>query len=319
MVALLNEPAYQALLVLWLATAVDALWQWPLSSHPLTLMRYLATQMGNKVLPAGHFDKTQHYISGTLAFVVLLSPLIICLAILVYMAEYPVFFEAVIMVTALDYGYQRQQYNKVLAIVGKNKKVLTRETLSTIVARECDLLTDIGIAKAAIESLWLKFLYLYCGVIFYYLVLGPIGAITYRLLLLVSWQWHYRNPAMIHFATPIRKIMTLLVVPPAILGALITLLITHPIKGIRAIQKSPARDKTSLLLALLGGVENVQLGGPAIYHNKKYRYPRVGGQRQVKYSDMLKCKRTITNAMLVVVAAASVYLLFVASYGHSIS
>lgn len=319
MTALLIQPGYQALLVLWLAATLDALWRWPLSSHPLTLMRYLVTQMGNKVLPERYFGKKQHYISGSLAIIVLLTPLIMCIAILVYMAQYPVFFEAVIMVTVLDYGYQRQQYNKILATVGKNKKVLTRETLSTIVARDCSLLTDIGIAKAAIESLWLKFLYLYCGVIFYFLLFGPIGAMTYRLLLLISWQWHYRNPAMIDFAAPIRKTMSLLVIPPAIIGALITLLITHPIKGIRAIRKSPARDKTSLLLALLGGVEDIQLGGPAIYHNKKYRYPRVGGHKQVKYSDMLKCKRTITNAMIVVVAIASVYLLLMATHFQTFS
>jgi len=312
MSALLTQPTYQALLVLWLATMVDAVWQWPLSSHPLTLMRYLANQMGNKVLPSGQFGKTQHYISGTLAIIVLLFPLITCLAIIVYMAEYPVFFEAVIMVTVLDYGYQRKQYNRILSMVGKNKKVLTRETLATIVARDCTLLTDIGIAKAAIESLWLKFLYLYCGVIFYFLLAGPIAALTYRLLLLVSWQWHYRNPAMKYFAKPIRKTMTLLVLPPAIWGSIATLLITHPIKGIRAVRTSAARDKTSLLLALLGGVEGIQLGGPAIYHNRKYRHPRVGGNKQVTYSDMLKCRRTITSAMLVVVAMASVYLLILA-------
>ena len=148
---------------------------------------------------------------------------------------------------------------------------------------------------------------------------GPIGALTYRLLLLTSWQWHYRNPKMVHFAKPVRKLVSLLVVPPALLGCVAVLLFTHPIKGIRAVKRSKARDKTSLLLALFGGIQNIQLGGPAIYHGRKYRYPRVGGAEQVKYSDMIRSKRTIVGAMAVVTAIASVCLLLIAVQTQTLS
>ena len=157
MTEVISDPQYQSLFVLWLAIAVDALWRWPQSTHPLTLMRYLVQQMGRKVVPSREYGRSQHYISGSLAALVLLAPLVVCVAILVYMAQYPVFFEAIILVALLDYGYQRQQYKKVLASVGRNKKSLAREMAQTITARQCDSLSDIGIAKAAIESLWLKF------------------------------------------------------------------------------------------------------------------------------------------------------------------
>jgi len=212
-------------------------------------------------------------------------------------------------VALLDFGYQRQQYKKVLASVGRNKKSLAREMVQTITARQCHSLTDIGIAKAAIESLWLKFLYLYCGVIFYFVVTGPIGALIYRLLLLTSWQWHYRTPNMVFFAQPVRKLISILVAPPAVIGGFITLLVSHPLKGFRAIKHSPVKDKTSLLLALMGGVLNVKLGGPAMYANKKYRYTRVGGVNDVKYSHMLAAKSTITYAMIATSAFASLAML----------
>ena len=307
--ALLTHSAYQSLLVLWLAVLVDALWRWPLSSHPLPLMRYLVKQMGARVLPGKEYPPKQHYISGSLAAMVLLCPLIVCLGMLVYMAEYPVFFEAVIMIAVLDFGHQRKQFGRVLTVVGKNKKVLTREILSTIVARDCARLSDVGVAKAAIESLWLKFLYVYCGVIFYFVLAGPVAALTYRLLLLTSWQWHYRHPAMKHFAKPIRALMQWLVLPPALCGALATLTVSNPLKGLKAAKQCPASDKTSRLLALFGAINKIQLGGPAIYHNKKYRYPRVGGSELVKYSDMIKAKRTILSAMWVVVSISSLLLL----------
>ncbi|BFT31302.1 cobalamin biosynthesis family protein [Alteromonas sp. D210916BOD_24] len=301
---------YQPLLVLWLAIAVDAIWRWPQRTHPLTFMRYLLRQMGRKVLPSAEYGPTQHYISGTLAALVLLSPLVVCLTLLVYMAEYPVFFEAVIMVVLLDFGFQRQQYNKVLNSIGRNKKSLSREMVAIMTARQCDTLTDVGIAKAAIEALWLKFLYLYCGVIVYFVIAGPIGALIYRLLLLTSWQWHYRAKGMYYFAMPVRKVVSILVIPPALLGSVITLIVSHPIKGIKAVKNSPVKDGTSLLLALLGGVLNIKLGGPAIYANKKYRYPRVGGRNEVKYSHMLVARSTIIYAMIVVAVVASLCLLF---------
>ena len=313
MTEVISDPHYQSLFVLWLAIAIDALWRWPQSTHPLTLMRYLVLQMGRKVVPSSNYGPSQHYISGTLAALVLLAPLIICVAILVYMAQYPVFFEAIILVALLDFGYQRQQYKKVLGSVGRNKKSLAREMVQTITARQCNSLTDIGIAKAAIESLWLKFLYLYCGVIFYFVVVGPIGALIYRLLLLTSWQWHYRTPTMTFFAKPVRNLVYLLNMPPAVIGGLAALLVSHPIKGFRAIKRSPVKDKTSLLLALMGGVLDVKLGGLAIYANKKIRYPRVGGANEVKYSHMLSAKSTVNNAMIAISAFASLVMLAIAA------
>lgn len=309
--SLISGIDFQPLLILWLAIAIDASWRWPQRSHPLTLMRYVVNQMGRKVLPSSSDAPSQHYISGALAAIVLLSPLVICIAILVSMAQYPVFFDAVIMVVLLDYGYQRQQYKKVLATVGRNKKSLARELVSSITARQCDTLSDIGIAKAAIESLWLKFLYLFCGVIFYYVVLGPIGALVYRLLLLTSWQWHYRNPKMELFAKPIKKVVSLLVIPPALLGTFIALISSRPISGIKAVKHCPAKDKTSLLLATLGGIHNIKLGGPAIYANKKVRFPRVGGEQDVKFSSMVYVKRTITSAMIGLTAIATLLLIVI--------
>jgi adenosylcobinamide-phosphate synthase len=310
--AFFNDTGYQSLLVLWLAIAVDAVWLWPHKSHPLTLMRYLILRMGQRVVPSAQYAPMQHYISGSLAAAVLLLPLIACLALLVHMAEYPIFFEAIIVIAMLDFRYQRQQFTRITANIGRGKKVLTREILSTIVARDCNILTDVGAAKAAIEALWLKFLYLYCGVIFYFIVAGPIGALTYRLLLLTAWQWHPQLPGFSLFTKPIRAIVNILILPPAFLGACSTLIITNPIAGIKAIKQSAARDKTSLLLALFGGIHGFQLGGPAIYSGKKVRHARVGGEREVRHSDMLRSKRTIYSAMMVVAAFASLCLFAIA-------
>ena len=114
------------------------------------------------------------------------------------------------------------------------------------------------------------------------------------------------------FAKPVRNLVYLLNMPPAVIGGLATLLVSHPIKGFRAIKRSPVKDKTSLLLALMGGVLDIKLGGPAIYANKKIRYTRVGGANEVKYSHMLTAKNTVTHAMIAVSAFASLAMLAMA-------
>lgn len=308
---LLSQPEFGALLVLWLAVLIDVSWQWPLRSHPLTLMRYLVKQMGKKVLPSADYGPSQHYISGALAGLVLLSPLVVCLGILIYMAEYPVFFEGILLVALLDFGYQRRQYKKVLSTVGKNKKVLTREWVAKLVARDCSTLTDVGVAKAAIESLWLKFIYIFCGVLLYFALFGPIAALIYRLVLLTSWEWHYRNPRMRYFSRPARGLASLFVWLPSLFASLVLLLVSNPLKVFQFAMKSPAKDRTSQLLAMFGGALNIQLGGPAIYHSVKYRYPRVGGSREVKYSDMVYSYQRISSAMAVAVALLSIVLIAV--------
>ena len=116
---------------------------------------------------------------------------------------------------------------------------------------------------------------------------------------------------MTFFAKPVRNLVYLLNMPPAVIGGLATPLVSHPIKGFRAIKRSPVKDKTSLLLALWA-VCDIKLGGPAIYANKKIRYTRVGGANEVKYSHMLTAKNTVTHAMIAVSAFASLAMLAMA-------
>ncbi|GEA12523.1 adenosylcobinamide-phosphate synthase [Alteromonas sp. KUL49] len=274
-------------------------------------MRYLVKQMGKKVLPSTDYGPSQHYISGALAGLVLLSPLVVCLGILIYMAEYPIFFEGILLVALLDFGYQRRQYKKVLSTVGKNKKVLTREWVAKLVARDCSTLTDVGVAKAAIESLWLKFVYLFCGVLLYFVLFGPIVALIYRLVLLTSWEWHYRDPKMRYFSRPARLLCSLFLWLPTLFAGLVLMLVSNPLNTIKSAIQSPAKDRTSRLLAMFGNALDIQLGGPAIYHSIKYRYPRVGGSKQVKFSDMVYSYQRISSAMAVAVALFSILLIAV--------
>lgn len=310
MEALYQSPVLQNLLLLLVVVITDSLWRWPQKYHPLTLFRLLADGMAKKVRPKTAENPSQHRISGALGAIVLIVPFTVLIGVLVSMAEYPLFFEAVILLSVMDFAQLRFHYNAVVKALSKEKKVLAREMVGYMVARDTDRLTDIGIAKAAMESLLLRFYYQFCGVVFWFLIGGPVAALLFRLLLLFNWQWHWRKPGFYWFALPVRTVSRLLSLVPAFTGAFLLCLSTNPVGGFKALLSSPAKDSTSLLLALSGGSLGIRLGGPGIYAGNMIRYARVGGQREVRYSDMVYCRRAIIRTVLLLLSVLIVTMAF---------
>ncbi|MCW8091701.1 cobalamin biosynthesis protein [Alteromonas sp. ASW11-130] len=311
MEALLTDSVIGTLAILWLVVVADIFWRWPPAYHPLSVLRIMAASMATKVLPAKQDPAMQHYISGSLGLIILITPFAVLVGLLVYIAEYPLFFEAVLVLAMVDFNHVRYQYQQVVNAVGKNKKVLARETLTPIVYRDCAMLTDIGIAKAAIESLVLRFCYQYWGVLFWFLIAGPVMALVYRMLLTINWEWHWRKPGYLRFSQPVHALTKALRAIPAFFASMALILVTHPAKSFSAMKNAKARDQSSLILAVMGGGHGIKLGGPLYYHGEKFRYPRVGGNREVRYSDMIYCKRAITRASLLLSTLATLILLIV--------
>ncbi|GGF73640.1 cobalamin biosynthesis protein CobD/CbiB [Alteromonas lipolytica] len=275
---------------------VDRVWRIPAQAHPLTLYRMLVNNMAVKVCPDTTAPVSQHYISGTLGIVVLTFPFIAVLAFMLGMAEYRWFFDSLILFCTLNFYPVRRQFKLITNALSGSKKLLAREQLSPLVARQTASLSDIGIAKAAIESYLLRFLQQFIGVIFWFVIAGPLAALTYRLLLEFRWQWHRLAPGFKHFALPAYGLSQVLIWLPYSTGLALIILATSPVKACRGLLASPSKDFTSLLLATFGSGMNIQLGGPAIYHGIKRRYHRVGSARQVRLSDLTYTLRAINRA-----------------------
>ncbi|MBU2979495.1 cobalamin biosynthesis protein [Alteromonas sp. C1M14] len=314
--AVLSSTHMQTLAIVILAIAINSVWRWPEKYHPLTLFRLLAKGMAQKVKPQATDPPRQHRISGSLGAIVLIAPFVVLVALLVYMAEYPLFFDAIILLCLLDFAQAKRQYRRIMAALAKDQKLLAREILGTIVARDCQRLSDLGIAKAAMESLLLRFYYQVCGVIFWFLIGGPAIALGYRLLLVFSWEWHWRLPGYYWFGLPVRRLARLLAIVPAFIGAFMLAIVTHPVRGFKAITQCKHSDPTSFLLALSGGGLGVKLGGPAIYGGNMVRYHRVGGPLNVKYSDMYRCIQAISHTSLllcgvIIILMTSMHVMFI--------
>lgn len=296
------NPFFLSVCVLLIALLVDTVWQWPVAYHPLSLLQILANKMGNKVVPSASYAKSQHVISGMLGAMLLVVPLCLLLLTIRSLAEIPSLFDLLVLLVIIDFGRTQQYYNAVLLAERKKQKLLARETLAKLVKRDTATLSDIGIAKAAVESLVLRFHHQYIMSVVIYLVAGSVAALAYRMLLEITWQWHFRTPKFAFFVRPARAMVgalqsLLLVVTLFLIG-----LTNNPLTSFGALLRAPVKNCSAILLAAFGGALGVSLSGPAIYQGSKLRFPKVGGKREIKLSDLVYAKRAVDRLRILVIA-----------------
>jgi adenosylcobinamide-phosphate synthase len=313
LVALLTHPALQPVWVLLVVVIIDQLWAWPDKYHPLSFAKLLAIRMADKVHPNQHHQELPHSvmqqkISGTLGFLMLLAPLMTILAIFISFAEFPLFFETVLLLMAIQFQVIIKQGRKISDALGKQKKALARHLVSDIVLRETDKLSPLGISKASIESLLLRFNQQFFCVIFWFFIFGGIGALTYRLLYEFSHCWNTKLQRFTYFGSPLAMLVAVMQWLPVRLAALALVLGQNVGAAIRAYKNFPGRKNTHMLLLIIqGGALGIELSGPNYYDNIKIRSAKCGGQRLVSHSDIKRTISAIQKAKLIILVISFLF------------
>lgn len=311
--AFLLDPIFQPLWLMLIVVLLESLWAWPDKYHPLSLVKLLAMNIASKVHLNVNRSTNQQRISGSLAVAVLLIPVMLTLTVLISLAEFPLFFEALLLLVALQFQSDVKQYKKVYRALAREKKALARSLLSAIVLRETDKLSPMGTAKAAIESLLVRFHYQYCGVLFWYLILGGVGALGYRMVFEFSHCWNIKQPHFKHFGAPAASLMKILGwIPVSFTSGCFAIAenISGWFKGRQRLAKNSL--PFSMLLASCGGALGIQLGGPAFYGGQKVRFQKVGGNREIRLADMPRGVAAIrkTQAILLVLCVLSTAMIY---------
>jgi adenosylcobinamide-phosphate synthase len=294
--SLLNEqllPFWVLLLIIF----VERYLPWPDKYHPISFFKILATGMQAKVLSPERNAIRQQKISGTLACIVLLLPFCTISAVFKYLSEYPIFFEALMLLVALRFQDIPKQTQRVCAALSKQQKMLARHALSQIVRRETENMSPLGMVKANIESLLLRYSYQYCSVIFWYLLTGGVGALIYRLVYELSLCWNTKLAKFKHFGLPVRHVVNILQWLPSKLASLSVVIAVSISQGSAAIfQRISYQCNHVFVLNLCGASLGIELGGPAYYEHKKVRTRKCGGNRQVILADNTRALTAINRA-----------------------
>ena len=283
----------------------------PPGYHPITLMRGFAEAVATAGLRGKRQTDPQLRLSGALALVTLSLPVALIVATLLLFAEFTVFFDGVLLLVALQFTPALAGSKAIQAALTGRKKALARNLLSRWTLRETQTLSHLGICKATIESLLLRYCYQYLCVLFWYFIAGGAGAIMYRFAYEIAQTWNIKLTAFRQYGLAASRLCLVLQwLPVRITAALfgLTVNISRAISALR--QHRQQTSSHALLLTCCGGALDVELGGPAYYNGHKTRLPNCGGTRPPELIDIGRTRVAIYQqqglliAILLLVAAA---------------
>ena len=289
MQTLINTLLSEHFLLFWvllLVVLIERYLPWPEKFHPISFIKALAIGMQAKVLFVDQNSIGQQRVSGALACIVLLFPFCSILVVCKYLSEYPIFFEALMLLVALRFKDIIRQTHRVTSALTKQQKMLARHALSQIVLRETQKMSSLGIVKANIESVLLRYSYQYCTVVFWYLITGGVGALTYRLIYELSLCWNNKLLRFKYFGQPVRYVVNVLQWLPNKLACLSIMLAVNISRGSAALfQRVSYQCNHLFVLNVCGASLGIELGGPAYYDHQKVRTNKCGGNRPVVLAD----------------------------------
>lgn len=296
----LSVPAVTQLSIIILVMLLERLISWPDKFHPLSLFKLIAQNLARKVNPRQPRSPLQRRISGSLGMFLLLGPLLVIISLLIYLSEYPQFFDAFLLLIALRFKPTMDAFKKVEKALKANKKQLARHHLSTMVLRESQTLSPVGIGKSACESLLTRFSYQVFCVVFWFTVAGGLGAITVRLVYEVAQNWNVKLPKNKEFGKPAAKLAAFLIFIPNCLYLAVMALSEGLLGSLRAFKSRPGNLRQwQFSRVILGGALGFQLSGPVIYQGNKYRFARLGGKRELRYADLARTRLAVNRALAV--------------------
>lgn len=305
----LIQSGFMPFIIVVFALIVERVLPWPEKYHPLTLFRLIATNLALKVNPSKPRSAAQRRISGSLSIIVLLLPMLAIFVFYSFIAQFPLLIDALLLLVALQFQPVLRQFKWTQKSIKQQKKSLARQHLSQIVLRETHNLSLIGMGKAAIESLVMRFLYQQFALIIFFLMFGGLATLTARLLFEMHQCWNTKLLKNRDFGLPIKMLCNLVYFLPSLFYGFFFSMAYGFIGAFKALKNRPQtllpRDYLKLVIA---GSMGLQLGGPAIYQNQKIRMPKVGATREVRFDDMSRALVAIYQTLFILLVTIFVII-----------
>lgn len=296
------------LLVVVLLSAILPL---PVAYHPLTLYRYLAFALGQKVNPDPSRPRQQLYISGMLATLVATLPIMALCYSLYQFSQLPQLFDALLLFACLDWQQRRTAARQVQQALQRDQLSLAREQARVLLLRRSDNLTQMGLTKALCESLLLRSATEVVATLLWFLAAGGLAALGYRLLVVLQQQWNPKQASCRYFGQPVARLVQLLSAP-AMLICCAAIALQYGVRrcwhSCRATPLNIGRLPYWLLCCSAAALRR-SLGGPAYYANIKTQRSRIAQQQEPAAADIATTLKLTRQNHLLMVMLASVILL----------
>ncbi|MDA0148704.1 cobalamin biosynthesis family protein [Vibrio sp. LaRot3] len=268
-----------ALLVLWGALLCQAILPFPREAHPAILWHKFAELLASKVNNNNSYS--QSLLSGSLAWLLMLAPMLAVLIALKTLVWQPVLFELAFLILALDWRNTERFANQFGQLLAKEDKQAAKQLIDPLINRSTDTLSLMGLGKAATETVIMSYSRNVVGVLFWYAIGGGIGAFMYRMAIELARAWSPSRQRFSPFGIPAIRALAALDFIPLRLFALM-LLVGQRSKATMQLLKQQAASwplpGPAWVLVTVGSKLELSLCGPAIYDGKKSVRAKLGGR-----------------------------------------
>ena len=287
-------------LILMVVLIIKSLVSHFVAHEPLRYFNFYCLQLANKVNNA-HNSSQHQTIAGLLALLVTLVPLIIILWLFADFVAVDYLWQGLLLYFSLG-NLNLAQVNKDIAqaLVAK-QNFLAKQTLQPLMLRETEQLSQVGLSKAAIEMQLLRTVQQVYTVGFLFITLGPLAALSYRLILEMHYCWNTKLTQYKYFGFYSQLFSQLIQWLPNRLMALLILLSTVGSGSLlfwRLTRGHFFKLNNNFIIAVHAFSLTVRLGGVAIYQQTKLRkaaFNDLGKQPEAR--DIIKANHKINLAV----------------------
>jgi len=289
------------MLLIWLyvATALllDARLGEPGRFHPLVGFGRVAAWLENQLNRPERCDHSRLWL-GALAVTLLILPVGI---LAFWLGSLPVIgplFGVLILYLALGYRSLAEHARPVAEALAEGDQDTARQRAAMLVSRDSEAIEP---APATVESVLENGHDAVFGALFWFLLLGPAGAVLFRLSNTLDALWGYRSARHNHFGRVAARLDDVLGYLPARLTAISYALLGNTHKALRCWRRQAPNWKSpnaGPVMATGAGALGVTLGGPARYHGQWQDRPVLGEGRRAEGRDIYRALRLVRNGVL---------------------
>ncbi|GIU22589.1 cobalamin biosynthesis protein [Shewanella schlegeliana] len=285
----LDSQLYTGALVLFVSILLARIAPLPRNLQPLEWLSQVAKNLSAKV---NHVNRapSQQLIAGTLAMLLLIIPFWAVISFLVELAEFPWFFETVIIYLCLQDDHFRYIANEVAIAIKRDNKPHARSLLLPWVSRSTASLSNVGLCKTTIERLSTTSIYGTVSAIVFFAIGGVPLLIIARMIKQIESVWPVYNPQYRYFGMPVYVLSTLVHYIPAKLWSLSLAIQGGPKSLMRLL--APKVNTTPLneyqTCEVVACALAIELGGPVKFNKEKVDMPKVTYGKLPDENDLLR-------------------------------
>jgi adenosylcobinamide-phosphate synthase len=266
--------------------------------EPLQFFRLFCDQLANKVNKSENSAR-QRNISGFVAILVTLTPLLIILWLFEAFVEATWLWQSLLLYFALGNLHLAKTSKEIARLLVANKNFEAKQQLNPWLLRDTDKLSSLGLSKGCVEMQLLRAIQNLFTISFLFLCFGPLMALSARLLIEMHYSWNHKQSSFQPFGSSIAFLVNVVQWLPTRIFALILLfgcMGKNFVLYSRLSQTYFFQLNNNYALSLFALALEIKLGGVAMYQGVKLRKISFNDHaRQPQATDIIHASKRISQ------------------------